>query len=499
MTAVAAFALSAQTFAVDNSTQALSAQVSELSAQTKQLQHEVWSLRHSKKAKKAKKAKTVKTENTANTVKKAQVTHINQNPEVVSLWHHYVTVTTVPYLARHLSYTGSDLLYNVSSMNEDLLLLQQKQAFETNLEQNGLSINHPIIQVSGALQAQFYSSSAFTPNSANGGATSGMALSTGELDFNATASSWATAFMALDFNGSPVSTGNRNPNSAIYLERGFLTLGNLNKAPIYFSMGEMYSPFGAYSTSMVSTPMTQSMMEIRTPTAVLGYSAHNIFASVYTYQGGEVSGTNQVFKQGGVDAGYKATFHGTDSIGFGTGFVSNIADSQGMQGTGYSTTNASYFSGFGATSTSNNLIHAVGGGDVNGSLTVGRVTLIGEYITALEKFSPLDLTYNSAGAQPSAVHGEVDYILPFLPKKFSTALGVSYDHTSQALALNLEQNKYAVFLNTNIWRETVESIEYNYQADYGTGDSAIGRDGPVPIVGTGRGISTVLVQFGVYF
>jgi len=504
MTAIAAFALSASSFAATNSTESLEAQVQALSAQTKQLQHEVWLLSHPKKTKIKKSHALHKTPETqtVETTQTAHATHIRENPEIVSLWHHYVSVTATPYLSRHSSYAGSDLLYNVSSMNEDLLLLQQKQALVNQLAKAGLAIHHPMIQLSGAVEGELYSSKAFTSNSANGGATSGVTLSTGELDVNAIASSWASAFMALDFNGSPVSTGNRAPNSTIYLERGFLTIGNLNKAPVYFTIGEMYSPFGVYKNSMVTTPETQSMMEIRSPTAVLGFSKNNFLASIYTYQGSETSGGNTIFKQGGVNAAYTKTFGSGNSINFGGGWVTNIADSQGMQGTGYNTASGQ-FGGFGsadnANSNPNNLAHSVGGADANAAFVLGRFTLLGEYLTATEHFAPSDLQYNNVGALPSAEHAEVDYLLPFFAKKYGTALGVSYDHTAQALALNLEQNKYAVFLNTSIWRETIESIEYNYQTDYGTGDTSTGGGATTPIVGTGKGINSVLAEVGVYF
>lgn len=501
MTAFTAVALSVSSFANTTSTAALSAQINALSQQTKQLQHQVWLLKQQQKKQAAQKpAKKYKVSAAAATT---PVT-AGRAPEIVKLWRNYVTVTTAPYLSRHAAYNGSDLLYNVSSVNEDLLLLQQKSKMIKEMDQAGIPFHRPMIQFSGSLQGQAYSSGAFTTNSANGGATSGIALSTAELDMNATASRWATAFMALTFSGSPVSTGNRNPNSQIYLERGFLTLGDLNKAPVYFSMGEMYAPFGAYTTSMVSTPETQSLFEIRTPVALLGYTKGVFNGSIYDYEGSQTSSGAKLLQQGGVNAGIMDNIgtNGKDSFKAGAGYVTNIADSQGMQGTGYSTVN-NQFSGFGAStsvsSDNNTLVHAVGGVDGNAALVVGRFTLLGEYIFATRAFSPLDLTYDGSGAQPTAGHAEVDYVLPFFPQKYGTALGISFDQTSQALGLNLEQNKYAVYVNTNLWRETVESIEYNYQKDYGTSNTSIGRGATTPIVGTGRGINTVIGEVGVYF
>ena len=334
-----------------------------------------------------------------------------------------------------------------------------------------------------------------------------LSLSTAEMQFNAIASSWASAFMSMDFSGAPVSTGNREPNSTIYLGRGFVTIGNLNHCPVYFSAGLMYVPFGRYANSMVSSPMTLSMGKIRTPAALLGFSLNNgLFGSVYGFSGSQTSGSNDLIKQEGVNLGFKKKFESTDNYSIGAGWVSNFADSQGQQNTGLSTATGQ-FGGFAVTNAStgssnnNLLVHRVDAIDGHGSVAFGPVTLLGEYLGALRRYSPLDLTYNGAGALPQAAHAEVDYMLPFFAKKYGTAVGVSYDHTWQALALNLPQNKYAVFLNTSIWRETTESIEYNHQTDYASTATATGRGAlaSAPIAGTGKGSNSVLAEVGVYF
>lgn len=510
-TAVATFVLTTAVFATDNavdSDAALAAQVDALSAQTQQLQQEITTLKKQQALKKGKKGKKAKKEaaDLASAPRPSALKPLPldaDQPTIRKLWDHYITITTVPFMTRTLAFNGSDLLYNLSSMNEDLALLQQKQQVVEQLHADGIHLDRPVLQVSGALQGQAYSSQSFNPNGANGGPTAGIALSTAELDFNAMASSWATAFMAIDYSGSPISTGNRLPNSEIYLSRGFLTLGNLDVFPMYFTIGKMYPPYGRYASSMVSTPVTQSLMEILSPAALLGFSKNNFMATAYTYEGAQIKGSDSIFQQGGVTANYKFICNEIMNFTVGAGWVSNIADSQGMQGTGYSTVD-NQFSGFGSNG-SDNLAHSVNGGDVNATFVAGPVTLIGEYMMGLDTFSPIDLTFDGSGARPIASRIEMDYMLPFLPTKYATTLGLSYDHTADSLALNLEKNKYAIFLNTSLLRETVESIEYNYQQDYAVTDIATGNNGtvnglpPQPILGTGKGVNTVLFQVGVFF
>jgi hypothetical protein len=487
VTAITAFALSASSFAATQqtvSTAALSSQVSQLSAQTKKLEREV-ALLKKKKHKKAVRAKhKIATEKS----------------HAKGPWSHYVTVTTTPFMGKQLAYDGSDLLYNVTTINEDMRLLDQKKLLENEMAAQGYALDRPILQLSGEVEGMASSVGGFT-----GPTNNSITLSTAELQMNAIASSWASAFMSMNFTGAPISTGNREPISTIYLGRGFVTLGNFNRSPIYFSAGLMYPPFGRYANSMVSSPMTLSMAKIRTPAALLGFKLNDgLFGSVYGFTGSETTGPNEIIRQEGVNLGYKRMFEATDSLSVGAGWVSNIADSQGMQGTGYSTAGGK-FGGFGVANagtglTNNNaLVHAVDGIDGHASLGLGRFTFLGEYLTSGRSFSPADLSYNGKGATPAAAHAEVDYMLPFFAKKYSTAIGVSYDHAWEALGLNLPENKYAVFLNTSIWRETTESIEFNHQTDYANGATASGRGATQNIVGTGKGDNSLLAEVGVYF
>ena len=497
-------------FADDNAD--IQSRIQQLNNESKQLQRQVLELKKKVKANKASKssekttAQKVISKNNKNTPDHVEKTVKTEDvdgdvsPFLINLWENYVTVTTVPFLSDRLEYNGADLLYNTPSMNEDLTLLRQHAEILAKAESLNIDLDRPMIQMSGTIQGQFYSSAAFTANSvAAGDFTSGITLAASEIDMNVLASSWASGFMALAFNGSPTSTGNREPVSTIYLKRGFLTLGNLNRAPVYLTFGQMYAPFGAYISGLVSTPLTNSMMQIRTPVAVLGYFKNNLNVSTYAYEGSQTSGGDSILKQGGVNATYQLPFgSANNSVTFGGGWVSNIADSQGMQGTGYSTVN-NQFSGFAATATTNNLAHAVDGLDANANLVMSGFTLIGEYMSAARSFAAQDLTFDGNGALPSVGRVELDYVLPFFPKKTATTLGISYDRAWEALGLNLEKAKYAVFINTSIWRETIESFEYDYQKDYGTGDTATGAGGPTSIVGTGKGVNTFLLQFGLYF
>lgn len=475
MTAAVAIALSTSGFAVQNSnavsTTALSSQVKQLSAETKKLQREVRSLKKEKK--------------------KTTVGKNHQENNTVP-WPRFVTVSTTNFLGKRMAYDGADLLYNLTSINEDMFLLQQNQKILDLLHSQGYHLDRPLLQVGGEVEGEFSSVGGFNSPTSNS-----ISLSTAELQFNAIASSWAEAFMSLDFTGGPISTGNREPNSTIYLGRGFLTIGNLNVTPFYFTLGKMNVPFGRYANGMVSTSYVQSMGKMQIPAVLVGYTKHGFYGSVYGFTGSQTSGPSDIVKQEGVNAGYRNTFE-NGNYGIGAGWVSNIADSQGMQGNGLPAT-GTQFAGFGAGTTTNNLAHRVDGVDVHGAVTYRRFSLLGEFLGAGERFAVTDMSYNNRGAEPKAMHAEIDYMLPFVPKKYNASIGVAYEKTWQALALNLARNKYAVFLNTTLWRETTFSVEYNHQEDYASSAVANGGNAATNITGTGKGSNAVLAEFGVFF
>ena len=498
MTAVAAFAISASGFAADPDSALLSAQVKQLTEQTQQLEKEVHLLQadHAKQIQ-YKKA-YCKKHHCRHRSPHHHATVAPVTQKETSAWHQ-VTVTTTAFNGRAPQFDGADLLYNAPTMNEDLVLLQQKQALVNEMFAQGETFDRPILQLSGSLEGALnYASSYHHVQS------SSVTLTTAEIDFNAIASPWATGFMALDYDGSPVSTGNRAPNSRIYVGRGFVTVGNLNVNPFYFTAGKIYLPFGRYANSMVSTPLTESMGRILTPAVLLGFQLNDgLYGSVYGFTGDQTSGPSDIIKQEGVNAGYKKIFANKNGYSVGLGWVSNIADSQGMQNTGYSTS-ANQFGGFGvaqpnSTASNDNLRHAVDGGDVHARLILGRFTVLTEYLEAMRSFDSRDLSFNNKAASPSALHSELDYLLPFIPEKYGTSLGVMYGRTWQALALNLPEQSYAVYLNTSIWQETTESIEFRHNTDYASTATGSGEGATTGMTGTGKDSDSIIAEVGMYF
>lgn len=408
-----------------------------------------------------------------------------------------VSVTSSPYMGLRSAYDGSDLLVNISSMNEDLRLLQQRQKLENQVASAGISpdaVDRPLIELSGAIEGQGVYNKPYQGTSNNS-----IALSRAEFDLLSYISPWVTGFMSVKYDASALpaniqGSGQRAANSRMYLNRGFMTIGNLNKAPVYLSLGLMNAPFGRYFSEMLTNPPTQTFGQTRDPMALLGFYKDGIYAEGYAFQGdANTSSNNNGINNGGVNVGYKYD-NGTDVVNVGAGAINDIADSLGMQKTGAPSMN---FQGFGFSSGTETLVHLVPAVDVHGRLTLNKLTLYSEYITATRSFDPMDLSYNNnSGAKPSALHLEGDY--NFNMFNWPSVFTLAYGHSWQALGVNIPKDSYIAEVTTSIWKDTIESIEFRHDQNYPTSDTSGGSGFPV-LASTGGSQNTVTLQAGVYF
>ena len=68
-------------------------------------------------------------------------------------------------------------------------------------------------------------------------------------------------------------------------------------------------------------------------------------------------------------------------------------------------------------------------------------------------------------AQNHAIQGELGMTFHLFDKPAS--IGAGYQWTSQALALNLPLSRVSAVFNLSYWKDTIESIEYRHDTDYG--------------------------------
>lgn len=485
-------------------------------------------VKHTKKAKKTKTTKrinTQKTEGATQTGYEAEPIHgpstlikqlatpseANQaliQPEGIISPDIYVPgrsfVTTGPYIGVPLEFSGSELIVNDPSVNQDVVLLNLRKSIKQQLVKMGRSPEpdrgHLIL--SGMLEGQ----AALSRASGAGSTQSDIDLTTANLDAYLTgASSWISGFMELSHDNSigantgAYNSNSRTINSRVYLNKAFVMIGDFTQSPFYSSFGQMYVPFGNYGTTLISTPFTKTLGRTKARAIVLGYSeqANNaLYASTYIFRGDAHASANpNHINDGGLNVGYKFKQAST-SGDVGAGVIGNLADSVGMQNTG----NAEpIFEGFGGTDGYGNekLVHRVPAYDLHGSMSLlSNFNFIAEYIRAATTFSPLDMTYNGKGAKPQALDLEFYYVIPQLSRP--TSVTVAYGMTKDALAIGLPKQRYSIALNTSYWKNTLQSLELHHDVDYSASATSTGSGVTGP-AGDGVRSNVITAQFDVYF
>jgi hypothetical protein len=416
-------------------------------------------------------------------------------------------VSSGPYIGIPLVYSGSNLIINSPNINEDVALLNIRKSIRQRLALLGReeAEDHAHLLLSGIVEAQ-----ALYKDPGAGPTSSDIDLTASELDgYVLGPSSWTSALFALAYdNGIGPQEGafnnnSREESSRVFINKAFIVIGDFSKSPLYSSFGQMYVPFGTYSTNLVSTPMTRTMARLQERAFLIGFqqqSQDSFYGAGYIFRGDSHAGSTSRLDNGGFNLGYRFVA-GNYSGNFGGGVVANLADSQGMQNNGNGSSGPNW-GGFGAVGGYGNEMIAkrVPALNLRGLFSIGStIDLLAEYVGALTSFSQNDLTYNSHGAKPQAMDFEAAYTFTAFDRPTSIALG--YARTKDALALELSAQRYSIVLNTSWWKDTLQSLEYRHDQNYAASAYATGGGTSVTslINGTGKPDNTVTAQFDIYF
>lgn len=403
-------------------------------------------------------------------------------------------VVTSPYLGARPAFDGSDYIVNISSINRDIRLMQQRRRLYRAYQDIGYPVpNMPIIALSGksepiALWSQPY----------EGSGTGDLNLGSTELDVAAALNQNVEAFIGIAYDSAPPPIGGqRTGNSRFELNLGFINIGNLDATPFYFSAGQLFAPFGRYTSSMLTSPLPLLLGRTKTRPFILGYKTQDgsgPYAAAYAFRSDTTKGRSGV---GGINLGY-ALETGDTIADYGFGLIGNIANSQSMQINGAP---QGFFGGFASQTNGTENVGSVPGLDIHGAISIDRYNFTAEWVTANRAFAADALSFNGLGAKPSA--GQVEASVTFKAFSKPASFGLGYQWSREALALNLPIQSYVAAFNISLWKDTVETLEFRHDIDYGVNNFANGAapEGVVNtnIPGTGRSSDGVLAQIGLYF
>lgn len=417
-------------------------------------------------------------------------------------------VSSGPYIGIPLEYAGTNLIINTPSVNQDVALLKLRKNINTRLQALGMGqeTDHSHILLSGIVEGQ-----ADYVDPGEGSTTSDIDLTNATLDVYVLGPShWISSLISMTYDketgtsSGSFANNSRDLNSRLFIRQAFITIGDFQKTPVYGSIGQMYVPFGTYSTNMVSTPLTLIVGRVKARAILLGYQPQAkdaFYASVFGFRGDTHTGSTSRINNGGINLGYRFA-QGVFMGDVGGGVIANIADSVGMQAVANTTNN---FNGFGGITTATGVVtgneqiaHRVPAFDVRAMGQIGdHIDLLAEYIAASKSFAASDMTMNSHDARPQALNAEAAYTFQAFARPTSVAVG--YQMTKDALALALPAQRYSLVFNTSVWKDTLQSLEFRHDVNYAASARATGSLMPAVPVNSGKSDNAVTAQFDVYF
>ncbi|MBU2591690.1 MAG: LbtU family siderophore porin [Nitrospinae bacterium] len=333
--------------------------------------------------------------------------------------------------------------------NKDILNAESRiTALEERLDiqESNLGKISERVSLSGLVEIE-----TFSKNNYAGKDESDITLATVELGFDVKVSEWVNAHILLLWE--------EDDTEPMDVNQGYITIGDTEKHPYYLSAGKMTVPFGLFESNTIQSPLAQAVGESRESSILFGMESKEFYGSFYAFNGDinkvDASDTINSF---GANVGYLFASDST-KIDVGAGWISNIADSDGLSDSLPGSEITDLVKGFSA----------------HTHVDCGQFGFIVEYVAALDNFKDTELAFEGKGAKPVSWNVEAAYTWDDIGKEKKLAFG--YQKTEEALALTLPEKRFIMTASMDIFENTALAVEYFTDTDYsesegGTGDNA---------------------------
>jgi hypothetical protein len=312
-------------------------------------------------------------------------------------------------------------------------ILRHKEKEKAQSEDFGHMINKYIdfsalIEVEGSTSENF-----------EGVNESNFELATVELGFVGKVTDWASAHLTILYE--------EGGDDKVLIDDAHIVIGNTEKFPLYLNAGRQYVPFGNFTSNMISDPLTLEIAETRETALQIGFAASGAYGSVFAFNGDtNEGGDDSRIEQFGANIGYAFKQKGF-SIDVGVSYMNSMGDSDGLSEIlkEDDLLKSDYVGGFGT--------YAIA--------AVGPVSLIGEYITALDDFGDED------DSRPMAFNIEAGYT--FNISGMESTVAVAYQGTDDMIG-HLPESRILASFGIGIFKGTTLAFEYAHDEDYDTAD-----------------------------
>ena len=219
--------------------------------------------------------------------------------------------------------------------------------------------------------------------------------------------------------------------------------------------GRLYLPFGAFETNLISDPVTLDIGETRQTAFRFDLTTGALSWSAFIFKGDNMEDGDNLIQGFGIAAGYSVE---TDSfeLGLNLSYTNDLGDSDGLEvegGEGYD---------------------RVAGISASAMLTIGSISVLGEYLGAMDTFGADYVAFGDYGAKPSAWMVEVAYGFELAGKEVT--LAASYQTTDEALALELPKKRMLVGLSAEVMDGLSLGVEWARDTDYSIEDGGTGEN-----------------------
>lgn len=205
----------------------------------------------------------------------------------------------------------------------------------------------------------------------------------------------------------------------------------------FANAGQYVIPFGIYDTQMISDPITLDLGETGDVAAEFGIAQGGMSASIYTFNGNQPATDGASW---GIAAGYEGEASGAEfAINF--GYINDLTQSDAI------------------VDDNNALTDEVGAFVVSAAVTMGNITVIGEYLTANQVIA-------GYSEEPSAFNVEAGYGFEIAGMPAMVALGYQGTEDAAASAGGLPEERILGALSVEIMDGTSVAVEYAVEEDY---------------------------------